>query len=141
MPLRIGKDKRTVYRCAYNIANVTRFKRPLFSSEEHLKIVKNSFIDAAEELELHLDNVNVRSSIVSFRLNIDPSESPSQVFAKIKFSATKKMNERISFLPKMIFAKTFMITTSGENESNGMDLIEYIDDVKAKYNDKSRRFN
>jgi REP element-mobilizing transposase RayT len=141
MSLRVGKDGRSAYRCCYHIANTTRYKRPLFTDEVNAKIAQQSFIDSAEELGLKIDRISVLSSIISFRLRIDPSESPAQVFAKIKFGATKKMNEVITNLPKMIFSKTFMITTYGEREDEGMDLLEYIDNVKTKYSDKSRRFS
>lgn len=139
MSLRHGKDRRTVFRCNYFIANTTRFKRQLFSDAITSGIVMKAFLDAAEQEGVVVDKVDVRASLVLMRLGVDPSTSAAQVFAKIKFKASNNIREQLPELPKMIFAKTFMVTTYGKEDP--LDVVEYIDDVKAKYGDNHRRLN
>lgn len=139
MALNAGRDRRTVYRCSYHIANTTRFKRHLFLDEKSIKAAEQAFLDAAINEGVRVEQVVVRASLVSMRLRIDPSIAPAQVFARIKFTASKNMRLHINELPKMIFAKTFMVTTYGTEDP--LDLVEYIDDVKIKYSDSNRRLN
>ncbi len=141
MTLNISKDKRSVYRCNYLIANTTRFKKPYFFEPSCTEIVKDAFIVAANDLGVDIGHLVVHSSLVSMKLSIDPSESPGQVFAKIKFSALKQIKEKTTKLPKMVFAKTFMITTCDENHGDGLDVLKYIDQVKINYNDNKGILN
>lgn len=133
----IKHERTNVYDFNFHLVWVTKYRKPVFTTEEKATALKNILLDIADRNHVEVSHLEVMSDHVHMMISFAPKFTPSSIVKAFKGGSAKQWFLKYPETKKLLWgghlwSPSFFMSTLG-NVSKEI-VAQYIDSQLDKYN-------